>query len=271
MNYFDFGRLIKVSEKPTNAQREEVVRKALADIHYLDGYLRVHALQLPTATSFYGVVSFASDDRAKKTFVSGSLRCAPRDGGCWLQARCYLATGQVPTKLCCPPQKIMDTFDQLSFVADVDPLWMEEAKANAEREARSAAIRKGNVFVATAGKEPLLAGALATHAVILSKTEALFIAPSNGTIRTRPISLLEHFVPLPPESIRPLKQADGKALYADLVFDLSGDSPILVGRLGVRGAANQQDRARQDREQQLEKARQSLDLAGMFASSAWFA
>lgn len=272
MNSFSFGQLVLSPTAPSTSTRAAIVRNNLRDHRYEAGYLEVQAVEVPSPSTFYALVTFRKAQQTMKTFVCGFLRSQKKEDGYWLNADCYVAAGTMPPGLSTPSQTLLDAWEALKVPQVIDEAWLDRSIEHAEHAERKKLMTKGSVFVSQDGSGPILGGYPATHVVIVSKARAMFIAPLSGLaqeLSTEEVS--SSFTLLPAGRIPALSRVDEHTEVGELVFEISEGAAKLKGRLLKGVKAKIAERNRLQRQRLITQAQESMDISSLFASGAWLA
>ncbi|MBP5947864.1 hypothetical protein [Pseudomonas sp. P9(2020)] len=271
MNSFNFGRVIPTYTKPTTAQREAFVKNGLRDHLYGTSYMTVHEVTVPTASTFYAVVSFKKANVIYQTYVCGNIRARKKGDDYWMDADCFVAAQSTPPDLSCAPAHILEAGENLQLQPMVDQGWLDLCNQNIKEAEHRDRIRKGNVFRADNGPVPVLGGREACYAVIINKTTALFIAPISRQCEARSIDSLGINYNLIPANVIPsMTDAGSNREVGELVFEIVGDKANLKGRMLKGAKAKRQLKAKSDRYKSIMDSLSKLGMPACWDGAAWF-
>lgn len=240
MSNFEFGQMVIANAAPTLAVREQVLTNAL----YLKqvgslGYIRVHALKVASATTFYAAVSYKDSSSGNRvlTYLAGTIRCSKKDDGYWLAADCFLATASVPFNLYQCPVDIFKAGEALGLTEKVDVSFKEGCQQHHKAVRNAEAVRKGAVFrLDTDAPSIVLQGERATFAVVLNKRTARYIEPVRGVSTEADISeLLSNFTPVDDSEVPVMSVKADYKQAGGLLFERNTAQPVLKGRIAFQG------------------------------------
>ncbi|HDS1721599.1 hypothetical protein NPS53_08815 [Pseudomonas putida] len=267
----DFAQLVLGTEAPSLEKRENVVRNGLQDWRYESGYIRVHAVKATSKTTVYAAVSYVSKGERFLTYAAVSLSCRRKDDGHWLAAEAFLANATVPFSMTDCPDEIFEVGKATGFSAQVDGSWYSSCIQSRKVRLNTQALKKGQIFKLDDNcPSMLIAGERATYAVVTSKKNARFIAPTvRRTKDASTVELLENYSPVPGQGVPSFTALHGYTEIGELVFDLSGATPALKGRMVAGAKAELIKRAKADLDRKLRSAFDQFDFASKFTSGAW--
>lgn len=271
MSNRDFSQLVLGTEAPSLEQRENVVRNGLQDWRYEAGYIRVHAVKAVSKSAAYAAVSYASKGERFLTYAAISLSCRRKGDGHWLTAEAFLANASIPFTMTDCPDDIFAAGNATGLTAKVDQGWLTSCMQSRKVRLNTQALKKGQIFkLDDNAPSKMIAGAQATYAVVVSKKSARFIAPSaRKAMEGAATDLLEHYSPVPGQTVPTFIDLQGYTEAGELVFDLSGPNPVLKGRLVVGAKATLLKRAKDDLDRKFRTAFDQFDFASKFTTGAW--
>lgn len=271
MTNSDFGQLVLGEQPPTLDQRANVVRNSLRDWHYKGGYIRVHAIEAVSKSAVYAAVSYVERGVRVLTYAVASLKCSRKDDGYWLSAECFLTSAATPSTLTDCPRAIFQAGEATGFVQNVDDLWLSQCEQSLKVSDNTQLMKKGKIFQLDEQSPALIiGGARATYAVILSKKKALYVAPASKLTQEADATELTHnYSPVLERDIPTFTEPGAYTEAGELLFDLSGPTPVLKGRLAAGAKAALLVRARDAREAKLGLAAQHFNFHANFQSGSW--
>lgn len=271
MTHKDFGQLVLGEQPPTLDQRANVVRNALRDWHYKGGYVRVHAIKATTKSAVYAAVSYMESGERVLTYAVASLQCRRKGDGFWLSAECFLAAASTPSTLTECPREIFQAGEATGFASKLDNLWLSQCMQSLKVSDNIQAMKKGRIFKLDEQSPALtIGGERASFAIVLGKKKARYVVPTAGLFRELDVGdITLNYSPIPDHDIPTFTEPGGYAEAGELLFDLSGATPVLKGRLVVGAKAALIARDRNARDDKLGMAAQHFNFQANFQSGAW--
>jgi len=271
MTNYDFGMLLRTDKNPTLDMRERVIRNNLTDWRHEGGYLRVHKVAVTSPGEFYACVSYPFASSTIQTYVAGTIQCRRKTDGYWLQFECFLATASVPFLLTGCPRVIFEAGKAMGITSKVDDDWYQACMQNQLIRDKEEAVKKGAVFKLQAGApSPVLGGERAAFAVIHSKSKVLYVSPgSRLTLQGSVEDLLDHYEPVDANSIPVMLDKGRYTEVGELLFDITGNSPVLKGRLAKGAKAKLLAKVRLERDRALRSPIVPGSPVSVFSTGAW--
>lgn len=271
MTHSEFGQLVLGEHPPTLDQRANVVRNALRDWHYKGGYIRVHAIEAISKSAVYAAVSYVEKGERVLTYAVASLQCRKKGDGFWLSAECYLAVASTPSTLTDCPRVIFLAGEETGFASRVDALWLSQCMQGLKVRENIQVMKKGRVFKLDEQSPALIIGGeRATFAILLGKKKARYVAPASKLFQESDAGeAARYYSPLPEQDIPTFTEPGAYTEAGELLFDLSGSTPALKGRLAVGVKAALILRERNARNEKLGLAAQRYNFHSKFQSGSW--
>lgn len=272
MSNFAIGSRITGSSTPTIPQRLRWLKHQLEDCRINGGWVTVINVEVPSASRFYAHVWFNKNGENTQTVVAGDLSCRKKQGGYWMSAECFAATGSMPPYLCAAPEVILNSLESVSMPAAVDADWLRVCKEAIADARHSAQKRKGNIFTATNGPVVTLGGRIATHAIVVDKKTVTFVCPTNGQTQNRPIADLgPNYALIEPERVKAYSDAGTYKEIAGILFEVKEGAATLKGKLAVGAKARMIQRIQREKAALIEQASDMYNAKSLFQTGGWFA